>query len=227
MAAYRRHITFSGLVGCVVGAGAYVLFGFTAAQCVLAAVLSWIAGMLPDLDSSSGRPVREVFSLLGAAAPLVLLSRLVEGTSTFEEAVLAAFAVYGAVRYGGAYLVSRMSAHRGMFHSVPAALIAGLSVFLCYKSPSTAVRALMAVGTTAGYLSHLVLDELYSVTWSGVRVELNAFAGSALKLMGPSLCANLVTYCLLAVAVYWTLLDVGWVTPVSLQQLPRLFQAGG
>ncbi len=49
-----------------------------------------------------------------------------------------------------------------------------------------------------GFLSHLVLDELYSVDFMGLRVRLNKYAGSALKLASRSWPATLTTYVILA-----------------------------
>ena len=49
-----------------------------------------------------------------------------------------------------------------------------------------------------GFLSHLVLDELYSVQWSGVRVTLKKSSGSALKMFGPEFVPNAMAYMLLA-----------------------------
>ncbi|HUG91667.1 MAG TPA: hypothetical protein VML55_12580, partial [Planctomycetaceae bacterium] len=78
MAGYREHISVSGLCGLCYGAGATYAFGFTPVQGALAGCLTWISGMLPDLDSDTGKPIREVFSLVAAMAPLVLMRRLEE-----------------------------------------------------------------------------------------------------------------------------------------------------
>jgi hypothetical protein len=45
--------------------------------------------------------------------------------------------VYAAIRYGGSAMLMRLSVHRGMFHSVPAMVIAAELAFLAYKSNST------------------------------------------------------------------------------------------
>ncbi len=48
-----------------------------------------------------------------------------------------------------------------------------------------------------GFLSHLVLDELCAVDFRGLKVSVNRFAGSALKLASPSWQATGLTYALL------------------------------
>ena len=54
-----------------------------------------------------------------------------------------------------------------------------------------------------GFLSHLVLDELYSVDFTGARLKLNKFAGSAVKFWSPSWPATLVCYAILG-ALGWS-----------------------
>jgi hypothetical protein len=44
----------------------------------------------------------------------------------------------------------------------------------------------------------LILDEIYAVQWNGLKVELNQFAGSAVKLFGKSFAANAFTWLTLA-----------------------------
>src|SRR5262249_4988161 len=99
--------------------------------------------------------------------------------------------------------------HRGMFHSIPALLIAGLLVFLLYQSPSLALRVFLAGAMMLGFLSHLVLDELCSVNFSGVSFRLNKYAGSALKFVSPSLSATLMAYAVLAALIYLASQDSG------------------
>src|SRR5206468_1768640 len=87
--------------------------------------------------------------------------------------------------------------HRGMFHSIPALLVAGLGVFLVYRPADEVVRWFVAGGVMLGFLSHLVLDELCSVDFTGARVRLNKYAGSALKFWSTSATATFTCYLLL------------------------------
>ena len=66
-------------------------------------------------------------------------------------------------------------------------------------------RLFYATGTMIGFLSHLVLDEIYAVDLMGVVPRLNAFAGSALKFTSKSWVATLLTYGILLVlgAMAW------------------------
>lgn len=223
MAGYRTHISVSGALGVVYGASAAYFFDstFTPVQGALAGVLTWVAGMLPDVDSDSGKPVREVFGLLAAVTPFAMMGHLLEWGGNAEGAMLLAIAVYAAIRYGGSALLSKLSVHRGMFHSIPAMIIAADLAFLAYKSDSNVVKLLMAVGVALGFFSHLLLDEIYAVEWSGVRLKLNKFAGSAIKLTGNRLIPNVFTYSLLMVMTYAALVQSGVVKEPTLNEPPH------
>jgi hypothetical protein len=197
MAGFRMHITVSGALGVVYGGVAVEPLGFSTETGILAAGLTTVGGMLPDLDSDSGVPVRELFGLAAAVFPLLLVPRMVHMDMS-REAILAALLFgYVLIRYGAANLFRHLNVHRGMYHSLPAMLISGLSVYLAYHSPDRSVRLLLAGGVMIGFLSHLVLDEIYSVDWRGVRIKLKSSAGSAVKFMSTSVVATATCYAIL------------------------------
>lgn len=208
MAAYREHLTTSCVLGIGV-ASAAIAMGFTPVQGVLAGTITGIGGILPDLDSESGRPVREIFGVTAALAPLVMMRRLLEWGGNTDGAMLLSVLLYVSVRYGGAMLLGVLAVHRGMYHSIPAMLIAGELAFLGYKSEQISMKLLMSVGIMIGFFSHLALDELYAVEWHGLRVKLNKFAGSAVKLAGRSWPANIFAYGLLFTLTYTVWIDGG------------------
>lgn len=209
MAGYKEHISVSGLLGVCYGLTSTFVLGFTPVQGALAGVLTWVAGMLPDLDSETGKPVREIFGLVASIAPLLMIRHLIRWGGDVETTILLAIIVWATIRYGASSLLGRFVVHRGMFHSIPAMLIAAEATFLAYKSESNQVKLLMASGVALGFLSHLILDEVYSVQWTGVRLKLNKAAGSAFKLFGKALAPNAMAYGLLAVLTYATLISAG------------------
>jgi hypothetical protein len=207
MAGFRTHITVSGALGIVYGGVAVQPGGFPTETALLAAGLTAVGGMLPDLDSDSGVPVREMFGLAAVVMPLTLIPRLYQ-LHVSQEGILAALLFgYVAIRYGAARVFKRFTVHRGMFHSLPGMLIAGLMVYLGYDAAHRPTRLLLAAGVMVGFLSHLVLDELYSVDLRGIRVKLNKYAGTAVKFASPSLPATAVCYTLLGALLYLAYLD--------------------
>ena len=215
MANFQGHITTSGLLGVAVGGFGAWHFHYDWGAVGLAAGLTTIGGMLPDLDSDSGIPVREMFGLAGVMVPLLLMHRLQAHAYSAEQLLVIFAASYLVVRYGAAELFRRVSVHRGMFHSVPAMLIAGLAVFLMHRPEYTMggeelrKRLYFALGTMIGFLSHLVLDELFAVNLMGIVPSMNQYAGSALKLTSKSWLATLFTYALLLGLSFMAWVSVG------------------
>lgn len=197
MAGFRTHITVSGALGVVYGGLAVQPVGFSTEAGILAAGLTTVGGMLPDLDSDSGVPIREMFGLAAAVVPLMLVPRLIHMDVSREGILATLLFGYVIIRYGVANVFRRLSVHRGMYHSLPAMVIAGLCVYLAYHSPDRSIRLMLAGGVMLGFLSHLVLDEVYSVDWRGVRPKLKSSAGSAVKFMSSSAIATATCYAVL------------------------------
>lgn len=207
MAGFRTHIAFSGGIGFVYGGAAVNPMGFATEPAILAAGLTTVGGMLPDLDSDSGVPIREMFGLAAIVVPLTLVPRL-QSMGVSQEGILATMLFgYVLIRYVLSFVFKHFTVHRGMFHSVPGMFIAGFIVYLGYHSPDRHLRVLFAGGVMLGFLSHLVLDEIYSVGFNGMRIKLKASAGSAVKFVSPSMGATAVCYALLGGLLYLSFLD--------------------
>lgn len=203
MASYRGHLVVAGLLGGGYGSLALLQWRWDWGPALVAVGLTTLGGLLPDLDSDSGVPVRELFGVSAAITPFLLFRRVYAACqqSTEQTLVLLA-AIYLFIRYGLSHIFKRFTVHRGMFHSVPALLIAGLTTYLGYPSEEVRLRVFLAGGVMLGFLSHLILDELYSVDFMGVRLRLNKYAGSAVKFASKSWPATLMAYLLLFVLAW-------------------------
>jgi membrane-bound metal-dependent hydrolase YbcI (DUF457 family) len=194
MADFRTHISTSTVIGVGYGLAGYFGMLLPATTCALSAGLCGIAGMLPDLDSDSGVPVRETMSLAAAVTPLLMLDRFQHLGMTHEMMVLAGGTLYFAVRFGVAAIFKRYTVHRGMWHSLPAAATAGLLAFLVCSCEDMTLRTYKAAAVLVGFLSHLVLDEMWSIDIRRGRLYFKKSFGTALKLWSGSTWANVSTY---------------------------------
>jgi membrane-bound metal-dependent hydrolase YbcI (DUF457 family) len=193
MAGFKTHITVSTTLGVGYGvAGAYL--GLPWESAVIAGGLCGVGGMLPDIDSDSGVPFREVMSFTAAILPMFMLSRFAQLGLNYEQMVLAMGGTYLFVRFGIAKLLSNYTVHRGMFHSIPAALIFAGVAFLFSGSINLQLRYFKAAGVFLGVMSHLTLDEIYAVEWSGGRWRFKKSFGTALKMWGDRRWDNFSTY---------------------------------
>ena len=193
------------MLGLGYGITANFAYGFSPIESALAGFLTAFGGMLPDLDSQTSRPVRELFGILAAVGPLLVLGNVLETLHlppTKEAGALTFIALYLLIRFGGSWLIGKLAVHRGMFHSIPAACISGQIAFLADSSSTFETKWMIATGVFLGFLSHLILDEVYSVEWTGVHLKLKKSAGSAMKMVGRNQGANIVTYGLLLTLSY-------------------------
>lgn len=192
MANFRTHITASTVLGIGYGAGAYFAYGVPWPTCAVAAGLCSVSGMMPDIDSDSSTPQRESMAFASAVVPMMLVHRFQHLGMTHEMILLAGAAVYLFIRFGAAALLRWYTVHRGMFHSIPAALVFGEVAFLL-ASGDDYLRLFTAGAVVIGYMSHLLLDEIWSIEWAR-GLHLKSSFGTALKLYGDGTWSNVSCY---------------------------------
>ena len=99
------------------------------------------------------------------------------------------------MRFGITNMIRKYTVHRGMFHSIPAGLIfAGLAFLICGGIDDLHIRYYKAGAVLAGFMSHLILDEIYSVEWKSGAWHLKKSSGTAFKLWGDDGWANFSCY---------------------------------
>jgi hypothetical protein len=223
MANFQTHLTASTILGVGYGGVAYQMYGVPPAASLLAASLCAVSGMLPDIDSGPGRPLREITTLMAAVVPTMLFSRLEHLGLSQEWIILIGAAIYVAIRFGLAGFLRHYTVHRGMFHSFPAAAIFGELTFLLFYSENVALRTIIAGGVVAGFLSHLLLDEIYSVQWDG-RPRLKNSFGTAMKFYGDKWWPNVSAYAKLAVLTLVVFKDPGFVEQLQNGQAEQVVE---
>jgi len=180
MADFRTHVSYSTTTGVVYGT-ALGFLGLPVPTCVLAGGACAMAGMLPDIDSKSSRSLQECLYLAAGLVSMLVLNGMQDFPINNEVTIVIGALTFLFVRFWVGWFVRRFTVHRGMVHSIPAAIIAGEIAFLLFSGPF-AFRLAKAVGLTLGFLSHLLLDEIYSVNASGLRFKMKKSFGTAFKL---------------------------------------------
>lgn len=205
MAGFQTHITVSTITGIAYGVWGFQC-GAPVETCVLAGGLCSVSGMLPDLDSDSGRPVQEMSAFAAAIVPMLMIERFKTFGWSHETMVLAGAAIYAAIRFGVAEVFKRYTVHRGMWHSIPACLTCGILTFLIVGGEDLAIRLFKAGSVSLGFFSHLLLDEIWSLQLRSGKLNVKRSFGTALKFFGGDTWANVSVYAKLAVVA---LLAVG------------------
>ena len=209
MANFKTHIAFSSVMGAGYGGAAYALFDVPIPTCILAGGLCSVSGMLPDIDSDPGTPLRESMAFAAAVVPMMLIPRFHQLNMSPEMIILAGAGIYLMIRFGLAEVLRRYTHHRGMFHSLPAALIFG-EVALLLSSGDVETRLYKAGAVVLGYVSHLLLDELYSIEWRRGVLKTKRSFGSAVKLFSRKFWPNVSTYGKLALLTFIAFHEPGW-----------------
>ncbi|MEI6413549.1 MAG: metal-dependent hydrolase [Pseudomonadota bacterium] len=205
MASFQTHL-----------AGALAVSGLSASALLVVGVannrdmllyfaLGTIGGLLPDLDAERSTPLQAGFSLLSLVAAFSLLLAYAARLSVVELLLL----------WLGTYFFFRLLVfrffvslvvHRGILHSLPAALLACfLTAVLVYHFLGfTPVRAWLCGGFMGmGYLVHLLMDEAVSVNLLGTHIKRSL--GTAIKLYArQSPLASLLVYAALFIAASWS-----------------------
>ena len=88
------------------------------------------------------------------------------------------------IRFGIGSWIKKITVHRGMIHSIPMAILAGELTFFLVTG-TVPERFVKAAALTVGYLSHLILDEIYSIDSTGRKLRLKKSFGTALKWTNP------------------------------------------
>jgi len=181
MASFHGHLYGGAAVSAAAGLGVDSLDWARPDQVLALFVLGVAGGLLPDIDADRSTPVRILFTLLGVSAAFLVSLSLVDGTGLVERILLWG-TVFLLVRFGLFEAFTRLTVHRGIWHS----WLAGAFVTLAtvdaahHLAGISAWEAWLAGGFVAlGYLTHLGLDEIASVDLRNNRIK-RSF-GTALK----------------------------------------------
>ncbi len=182
MANFRTHITVAAAGGVLAAYIGWQAQWWPANQALLIIVLVAFGGILPDIDADRSRSIRLIFNLLSVPS-LVLGVLLLQPWLTPGLLLVACGGIYFSVRYFAAVLFSRLTVHRGIWHSLMAALLCALTTaalsFHLLAQPAWLAWC-HGAAVLLGFIIHLSLDELFSVDLEGARLK-RSF-GTALKL---------------------------------------------
>ncbi|HMN38696.1 MAG TPA: metal-dependent hydrolase [Hyphomicrobium sp.] len=142
-----------------------------------------LGSVLPDIDLKDSRPSRLMFAGLAVFFSFAVLFNTATKLSV-AEMWIAWLGTLALVRYGLHTVFHRLSIHRGIWHSLLAgAFCSAATAVIFYRvlGRHEGVAWLAGGFMFIGYVTHLVLDEMYSVDVMDTRIK--ASFGTALKLI--------------------------------------------
>lgn len=142
-----------------------------------------LGSVLPDIDLKDSRPSKAMFAGLA-----IFFSFAVLFTSATQFSIAELWLLWlgtlVSIRYGLHAIFHRLAVHRGIWHSLAAAVFSAVATAIVFKNllgRPDGVAWLAGGFLFVGYLVHLSLDEIYSVDVMDVRIK-SSF-GTALKLV--------------------------------------------
>lgn len=181
MANFPTHIAVGTVVSGAL-ATVTVAADLVAPENIVAVTLAGVLGsVLPDIDLKDSRPARAMFAGLAVFFSFAVLFSL-ERKYSIAEMLALWLGTLLFVRYIAKEIFFRFSYHRGIWHSLLATGFCAVLTCWIYATllQRDAAVAWLAAGFMAiGYLTHLALDEIYSVDVMDTRIK--ASFGTALK----------------------------------------------
>lgn len=175
--------------------------------------LGVVGSLLPDIDSDASKPARAFFGVLAAALAFGMTLPLM-GRALPLELVLIWTGVFLCARYLVFGVFTRLTVHRGVWHSwlgMGVAALATVNVTHWVLGASTGSAWVAGLVVAIGYLTHLCLDELSSVELLGSRTK-RSF-GTALKVFSPAAPWSSLGMLSAALALGWLAPTLDWSAP--------------
>ena len=181
MANFNTHFMVASGASAVVSGTLLSMEVVSPEQGVVAFMLGALGGLLPDVDSAHSTSIKVGFNVLSLLATIMLIF-VKSSTYSLIEMFIVAGLVFAGIRYALLDIFRKISKHRGMFHSIPVALIWGILVAILMQyffGLNSLVSWVYGFMVTTGYFVHLILDEVYSVDLRNKRMKKSS--GTAMK----------------------------------------------
>lgn len=191
MANFTTHLTVGTLTSSFLASIATSSALVPSDQIVPVTLAGIIGSIFPDVDVKDSRISQAIFMTLGFLISFCVLIAFAKSVSIMELWVFWTSTLVS-VRFGGQTIFSSFTKHRGIWHSILAALFISLSgaVFFSYVLRTTdEVAWTGALFLFLGYMVHLLLDEMCSVDY--LEAQIKRSFGTALKFYDPH---NLKTF---------------------------------
>jgi hypothetical protein len=150
-------------------------------QAIMAFVIGTFGGLMPDIDSDNSKSISIGFTVISFLITILLIFFKSSTYSVIEMIIVGAMVFY-TIRFGLIGAFRKASKHRGMFHSIPVALLWGVGTAILmnlFFGLDDLVSWIYGFMMSFGYIIHLVLDEIYSVDLANSRLKKSS--GTALK----------------------------------------------
>ncbi len=132
MAGFRAHLVGGIASGTGISLIGFYLKGLRLTQVGAIFVVGSVGGLLPDLDSDTGKPLSFLFHLVSVLIPSLLFIKAVQIGGDSPEFLICYFPIsYLFINYVVCSIIKKITVHRGMMHSIPLPLCTAGSATYC------------------------------------------------------------------------------------------------
>ncbi|MBK2125401.1 metal-dependent hydrolase [Fangia hongkongensis] len=217
MANFHTHIVGAAGTGIVVNTVLLAAKVTSPSLFASGVALTALAGIMPDVDSDHSDSIKIIFDILGIVIGTILAIVLLPFLGILPG-LLVLFASFLLIRYGVVMPFRKLTAHRGIFHSVPMAfLMCFFTALISYRIGGLSALSswILASMILVGFITHLLLDEIYSVNLSGVSLK-KSF-GTAFKFYSRhNLLGTALVYILMLISFMLSPTPIGFLQNVKL-----------
>jgi len=181
MANFNTHFVVAGGASAIISGTLLSMGVISPTESIMAFAIGTFGGLMPDIDSDNSKAVEVGFTVLSLLITILLVFLTSSIYSLIEMLIMSAI-VFSTIRFGVIDIFRKISRHRGMFHSVPVALIWGLLTTILMHSffgLNSLLSWVYGIMMSFGYIVHLILDEIYSVDLGNKRMKKSS--GTAFK----------------------------------------------
>ncbi len=206
MANFNTHITVGILVTVVATISLNHIENVNVLTLSLMTFLGIVASMFPDIDLKTSKPFQFLKLIMYFSIPLFFIYKasinqiyfLSHFHASFETLSISIILISLVLNYMFLTLLSSLMIHRGIIHSIPFAFVTSIIVYeLALTLPYHVNSLYLSLSWLIGFLTHLTLDEMYSVDLMNIKMK-KSF-GTALSLLKcKNLSGTLLMYLFLA-----------------------------
>jgi hypothetical protein len=193
MAKFTTHLQTATILSGIAAVYANEAHGFSFLHSLEFFIAGTIGGILPDIDHFKSKPSKFIRFVISNFIAFLFVFKF----ASFHQIlnlVLIWLGIYFSIQ-SLFFLLKNKIKHRGAIHSVPFGILISLLVaFFSYKifNQSVLVSYVLGFFLFLGYISHLILDEIYSVDINGRKIK-KSF-GSAFKICLNNNALNFILY---------------------------------
>jgi len=203
MANFKTHMVVGAIASSGLAAVAVSLDGIEMRHAVAFGLAGTLGGILPDIDSDNSFAINLVFTVFAVFMSVLFIYSYYDALPLHYLFGMGASA-FIVVRYVFRFIFEKLTIHRGVFHSLLAAVMMTVAATTLghYGLALNELNAwLFGIFVGFGYVVHLLLDEIYSVDLSNIRIK-RSF-GTALKPLSLDYPLATITTLAITIGLFW------------------------